>query len=95
MSTILGVSREEAEEIKKKVKKFQESADEVLEPGEKYIFKGSLSLTMKVYVMNENLQFDSKACWTGATNGSENTYTISKDFSNLDIKKKTVTVYSK
>ena len=95
MSIILGVSREVAEEIKKKVKKFQESADKVLEPGEKYIFKGTLSLTMKVYVMNENIQFDSKVCWTGPTDGSENTYTISKDFSNLDIKKQTVTVYSK
>ena len=29
---------------------------------------------MTVYVMNENIQCDSKACWTGATDGSEKYY---------------------
>ncbi len=70
----------------------------MIKPGGKYTWSGSLSLTMKVYVMNDKLQCDEKACFTGATAGSEKVYTISKHFTNLDVEKKRedmYTVYSK
>ena len=94
MSTTLGIPENEAVELKKKVKEFQDSSDMVLEPGHRFVFTGTLSLTQTVYVMNENVQFDKKDCWTGSTNKSNNAYTISKHFSKLNSHKKTVTVYS-
>ena len=97
LATALSISKEEAERIQKQVRDFQKNS-ELIKPGEKYTWSGSLSLTMTVYVMNDKLQFDQKACFTGPTHGSENVYPISEYFQNLDVKKlpgDTFTVYSK
>ena len=97
LATALGISREEAEKIQKQVKDFQKNS-ELIKPGRKYTWKGSLSLTMTVYVMNDKLQFDQRGCFTGPTDGSENVYPISEYFKQLDVKKRpgdTFTVYSK
>ena len=94
LSTVLGITREEAEKLQKAVRDFKSGADMCLEPGERFIFSGTLSLAQTVSVMNENAQFDKKDCWTGPTDKSENEYTISSDFTNLSREKKFVTVYS-
>ena len=95
LATTLGISREKAEEIQKKVREFQQSADHI-RPGQKYTWEGTLSLTMTVYVMNDKLQFESRGCFTGPTANSENVYRISEYFQTLDVKKQpgdTYTVY--
>ena len=97
LSTTLRITREEAERIQTQIRDFQANA-ELIKPGEKYTWSGSLSLTMKVYVMNDKLQMDERACFTGPTAGSENVYPISEYFQKLDVKKKKedmITVYSK
>ena len=97
LAKALRISREEVERIQKQVKDFQKNS-ELIKPGEKYTWSGSLSLTMTVYVMNDKVQFDQRACFTGPTDGSENVYPISEYFQNLDVKKlpgDTFTVYSK
>ena len=69
----------------------------MIKPGDKYTWSGSLSLTMKVYVMNDKLQSDQRGCFTGPTAGSENVYPISEYFKTLDVEKTpedTYTVYS-
>lgn len=97
LSTALGITREEAEKLQKQVRDFQAKA-ELIKPGKKYTWSGSLSLTMTVYAMNDKLQMDQRACFTGPTDGSENVYPISEYFQQLDVKKKpgdTITVYCK
>ena len=97
LATTLGISREEAEKIQKSVRKFQDDS-QLIKPGDKYTVKATLSLNLKYYVMNEKLQFDERACFTGPTNNSENVYPISEYFKNLDVKKKpqdTFTIYNK
>ena len=87
LATILNISREEAEKIKKQVEDFQRSSERI-RPGDKYTVKGTLSLTMKYYVMNEKVQFDDRACFTGPTANSENVYPISEYFKKLDAVRK-------
>ena len=84
LSRTLHISREEAEKLQNDVKEFQASA-ELIKPGEKYTWSGTLSLTMTVYVMNHKLQSQNRACFTGPTHDSENIYPISKYFTNLDV----------
>lgn len=94
LAEILKVSKEKAAEIQKHVKDFQEQS-KLIKPGEKYTWSGSLSLTMRVYVMNDKLQCEDRACFTGPTANSENVYPISEYFRNLDVKKQhgeTITV---
>ena len=57
-------------------------------PCENYTWSGTLSLTKRVHVMNELLQFNNKACFTGPTNGSENIYRISEHFTRLDVRER-------
>ena len=83
-SALEEVSKEKAEDIQRKARLFKEKAKRV-KPGEKYTWSGSLSLHMKVYVMNDKLQCDERACFTGPTDGSENVYPISEYFKNLDV----------
>ena len=87
LAAYLGISREEAEKLQKQVRDFQDSA-ELIKPGGKYTWSGSLSLTMTVYVMNAKFQFDQRACFTGPTADSENVYPISEYFQQLDVKKR-------
>ena len=97
LATAFKISEEEAQRIQTQVRDFQNNA-KLIKPGERYTWKGSLSLTMTVYVLNEKLQFDQKGCFTGPTHGSENVYPISRDFQKLDVKKKPgdlITVNSK
>ena len=97
LSTILKVSKEEVEKIQKRVKDFQNSS-KLIKPGERYTVNATLSLTLKYYVMNDKLQFDDRACFTGPTANSENVYRISEYFTNLDVKKKpedTLKIYKK
>lgn len=96
LSVALGITRDEAEKLQKHVKDFQASS-ELIKPGGKYTFSGSLSLTMTVYVMNDKLQTDERACFTGPTADSENVYPISEYFKKLDVKIKggdMITIYS-
>jgi len=87
LATALNISKEEAEKLQKQVKDFQNNA-ELIKPGGKYTWSGTLSLTKTVYVMNDKLQFDQRGCFTGPTDGSENVYPISQYFQQLDVKKK-------
>ena len=86
----LGISEEQAEKIQKFVKDFQEKS-KLIKPGEKYTWSGSLSLTKRVYVMNDKLQTDNRGCFTGAIAGSVKEYTISEHFKKLDVKKEATT----
>ncbi len=63
----------------------QMPAAKLIKPGEKYTWSGSLSLHMRVYVMNDKLQKDDRACFTGPWINSEKFYHISKDFKKLDV----------
>ena len=97
LAEALNISRQEAEKIQKQVKDFQKNS-KLIKAGRKYTWSGSLSLTMTVYVMNDKLQFDQRACFTGPTDRSENVYPISEYFKQLHVKKRpghTFTVYSK
>jgi len=87
LSTALGIRAVEAEKLQKQVKDFQAKA-ELIKPGGKYTWSGSLSLPMKVYVMNDKLQLDDRVCFTGPVADSENKYPISEYFEKLDVKKK-------
>lgn len=84
LSEALRKAREEARKVQDDDKGFKAHA-ELIKPGEKYTFSGTLSLTMTVYVMNEELQLDKRACFTGPTHDSENIYPISQYFTNLDV----------
>ena len=83
----LNITEKQAEDLQKFVREFQAEA-KLIRPGEKYTWSGTLSLTRRVHVMNELLQFDDKACFTGPTDGSENVYRISEHFTRLDVRKR-------
>ena len=55
----------------------------LIKPGEKYRWSGTLYLTKRVYVMNDKLQCDDKAFFTGSIPGSNNVYLISQHFKKL------------
>ncbi|CAB4025929.1 Hypothetical predicted protein [Paramuricea clavata] len=82
----LSINQSEAGKMKCAIKEFQGKA-ELIKPGEKYTWSGTLSLTMRIFVMNDKLQCDDKSCLTGPTAGSERVYTISEHFKKLDIYK--------
>ena len=84
LARVLRVPRSEAEKMKSSVEEFHRKA-ELIKPGEKYAWDGTLSLTMRVYVMSNKLKFDDQPCFTGATAGSERVYKISRHFRNLDV----------
>ncbi|CAB4041734.1 Hypothetical predicted protein [Paramuricea clavata] len=84
LSEFLSIPQSEAKKMKSAIKEFQEKA-ELIKPGEKYTWSGTLSLTMRVYVMNDKLQCDDKSCLTGPTANSERIYTISEYFKKLDM----------
>ena len=84
LAKVLHVPQSEAEKMKSSVEEFHRKA-ELIKPGEKYTWDGTLSLTMRVYVMNDKLQFDDQPCFTGATAGSERVYRISGHFGKLDV----------
>ena len=84
LSEGLHKAREEARKVQDDDIEFKAHA-ELIKPGEKYTFSGTLSLTMTVYVMNDELQLGKRACFTGPTHDSENIYPISQYFTNLDV----------
>ncbi|XP_044168761.1 uncharacterized protein LOC114974168 [Acropora millepora] len=84
LSEPLRKAREEASKVQDDDMEFKAHA-ELIKPGEKYTFSGTLSLTMTVYVMNDKEQVDRRACFTGPTHDSENIYPISQYFTNLDV----------
>ena len=79
--------KKQIEDLQEFVREFQAAAT-LIRPGEKYTWSGTLSLTKRVHVMNELLQFDDKACFTGPTHRSEKVYRISKHFTRLDVRKR-------
>ena len=79
--------KKQIEDLQEFVREFQAAAT-LIRPGEKYTWSGTLSLTKRVHVMNQLLQFDDKACFTGPTHGSEKVYRISKHFTRLDVRKR-------
>ena len=79
LARALNITERQAEHLQRYVREFQAEA-KLTRPGEKYTWSGTLSLTRRVHVMNELLQFDDKACFTGPTDGSENVYRISEHF---------------
>ena len=86
LAKAFNITEKQAEDLQKYVREFQAEAM-LIRPGEKYTWSGTLSLTKRVHVMNEKLQFDDKACFTGPTDGSEKVYRISEHFTKLDVKK--------
>ena len=84
---VLNITEKQAEDLQNYVREFQAEA-KLIRPGWKYTWSGTLSLTRRVHVMNELLQFDDKACFTGPTAGSENVYRISEHFTRLDVRKR-------
>ena len=87
LARALNITERQAEDLQRYVREFQAEA-KLTRPGEKYTWSGTLSLTKRVHVMNELLQFDDKACFTGPTDGSENVYRISEHFTRLDVRKR-------
>ena len=79
--------KKQIEDLQEFVREFQAAAT-LIRPGEKYTWSGTLSLTKRVHVMNQLLQFDDKACFTGPTHRSEKVYRISKHFTRLDVRKR-------
>ena len=79
--------KKQTEDLQEFVREFQAAAT-LIRPGEKYTWSGTLSLTKRVHVMNELLQFDDKACFTGPTHRSEKVYRISEHFTRLDVRKR-------
>ena len=79
--------KKQLEDPQEFAREFQAAAT-LIRPGEKYTWSGTLSLTKRVRVMNELLQFDDKACFTGPTHRSEKVYLISKHFKRLDVRKR-------
>ena len=86
LAKAFNITEKQAKDLQKYVREFQAEA-KLIRPGEKYTWSGTLSLTKRVHVMNEKLQFDDKACFTGPTDGSEKVYRISEHFTKLDVKK--------
>jgi hypothetical protein len=84
LAKILNVSQGKAEQIKRNIRTFQASAKRIT-PGNKYTWYGTLSLTMRVYCMNDMTQFDDRGCFTGWSDGSENVYRISEYFQKLEV----------
>ena len=84
LAKLLNIPKSEAEKYKCAIREFKENA-ELIKPGKKYTWSGTLSLTMRVYVMNDKLQCDDRGCFTGPTAGSDNVYTISEYFKKLDV----------
>ena len=66
-----------------KKKKTNRLSAKLIKPGEKYTWSGTLSLHMRVYVMNDNLQYDERVCFTGPTANSESVYSLLQDFEKL------------
>jgi len=77
---VLEVTDAQAEAIKNDIVKFRQGCDQVIKPGETFIYKGTLSLTRMVYLMNENGEQVQRACWTGATDGADIRYKVNKDW---------------
>ena len=53
---------------------------EKLSPGQKHTYKDTLSMTRSVYLMKTSGEIVSRGCWTGATDGSNIEYNVSKDW---------------
>ena len=62
------------------------SSAELIKPGEKYTYFGSLSLHMRVYVEDDLGRKDNRACFTGPVMNFEYVYPISKYFKKLTAK---------
>ena len=86
LARALNITEKQAEDLQKYVRELQAEA-KLIHPVERYTWSGTLSLTKRVHVMNELLQFDDKACFTGPTDGSEKVYRISEHFTRLDVRK--------
>lgn len=84
LSESLRKAGEEAKKVQDDVKRFK-AHSELIKPGKKYTFSGTLSLTMTVYVVNDKQQVDRRACFTGSTHDYENIYPISQYFTKLDV----------
>ena len=66
--------------------KTDRASAKLIKPGEKYTWSGTLSLHMRIYIMNDKLQYDEQVCFTGPTANSEKVYPISQYFKKLDVK---------
>ena len=84
LAGLLEVSQREVEKMKRTIKEFKEKSD-LIKPGEKYTCPGTVSLSLRVFVMNDKLQFDDASCYTSSTAEDENFYTISSHFRKLDV----------
>jgi hypothetical protein len=84
LAKLLNIPKDKAEKYKCAIREFKDNAT-LVRPGEKYTWSGTLSLTMRVYVMNDKLQCDDRGCFTGPTADSDNLYPISEYFKKLDV----------
>ena len=79
--------------LPKEIKQYYQTASDVtnsileymkncqkLSPGQKHTYKDTLSMTRSVYLMKTSGEMVSRGCWTGATDGSNIEYNVSKDW---------------
>ena len=84
LAEAMNTTEEEAIKFKESVRDFQAEA-ELKKPKEVYTWSGTLSLFKRVCVLTNRFQFENKGCFTGPTLNSVKKYTLSKDFTNLDL----------
>merc|ERR1711935_1088468 len=65
LSLILNLSLNEATKIENSINAFKKDCNRRLEPGQRYVSKGSLSLTKSIWLMSEQGEQVKRACWTG------------------------------
>ena len=63
LAGLLEISRREVEKMKLTIKEFK-GRSELVRPGEKYTCPDALLLWLRVFVMNDKLQFDDASCYT-------------------------------
>ena len=84
LAEAMNTTEEEAIKFKENIRDFQAEA-ELKKPKEVYKWSGTLSLIKRVCVLTNGFQFENKGCFTGPTHNSVRKYTLSKDFTNLDL----------
>ena len=67
----------QAEALQKSTKNFLAGANKRLRPGEKYDYRGTLSLVRTCWLMNENGEQVKRAVWTAPTANANHDYKAS------------------
>ena len=70
---------QKASDVTNSILEFMKGAQK-LSPRQKHTYKDTLSMTRSVYLMKTSGEIVSRGCWTGATDGSNIEYNVSKDW---------------